>query len=389
MSGGAGSALSIATPLATIDFRVDQAMTAMPLSGIRRSKGIAGWWAWWSRAPGLQPPYQVALALSTLGDCCTALHPGVCERASSGDRLGEAIDRIKVRLDTAGVARGRLPHVCAGGDVDVIRVHQDGIGRTRLRAVVLGGTLSLLVVLLPALGPGTAYANGGSYPSNAPTAPVGTRVTGGEELVDNSALCCRGWQHAGTPGVQYYRVPLKFADHLTVNFEHVTGSNTAVCVMPSSVSDFTIANATCLEDAYAADTKRGQLLFTAPTDSSVLMAIWDDGCCTDESWAYAFTLSVRHGTSLSVVAPVSVARGSKVKVKGQLIPALANASIAVRSKAKGQAWVSAGTLVTNANGRFHKKYRASVKGKFKLRFSYAGSSSYLGSSQLVKVKVTA
>ena len=129
----------------------------------------------------------------------------------------------------------------------------------RLSAVVV---LALVAVVGLVISP--AHANGGAYPSTAVTVAPGATVTGGATTITGY-----GPNVAGKTGNEFYRVTLGFGDHLVVDFTNITGYQTGVCVFDPGVTDFTLTNASCLEDVHTSSaTNKAQLQYIAPTAGS-------------------------------------------------------------------------------------------------------------------------
>ncbi len=242
---------------------------------------------------------------------------------------------------------------------------------------------SMLVVpalaLVAALGFVTppASADGGTYPSNAPTIASGYTVTGGAASIQSDDP-----NDAGKAGVQYYKVNMAFADHLVVDLTHITGnSGSDVCVMAPTVTDYTVADAGCLESAYTPTSKKVELQYIAPGNGAYLLVV-TPSCCSGGSWAYSMIVNVLHYSTVSAIGPPGVKVGHKIKVRGQASTA---GALSLQLKAGG--WQTVATGNTKSDGTFKLGYKATHTGSYKFRVLFA-SSGYIGSkSSKVKVRV--
>jgi hypothetical protein len=251
-------------------------------------------------------------------------------------------------------------------------------------------SLVLLVCLVlagPVLAPSTAYADGGTRPSNAPTLTPDHQVSGGAATVDTYAICCHQWQHPNSPGVQYWKVPLDFGDSLTLDYENVTGTYTGVCILAPSTTDFTVGTSDCVADDSTGDSKYSELKFTAPTSGAWFVVIHDNYCCSDEAWAYTLTAKVAHRTSVSLQGPAKSHRGRKITLSGAITPGIST-GVAIQRKIGTGKWATIANLTTTSTGAFSKRTKLRKVATYKFRARFAGAWTYLGSkSPVVKVNV--
>jgi hypothetical protein len=233
-----------------------------------------------------------------------------------------------------------------------------------------------VLALVVALGfSSPARADGGTYPSNAPTIVPGSTVSGGTTAADNDS--CRSAGHAG---VQYYKVALQPGDHLIADFTTVAGSSTYLCVFAPTVTDYTIGTANALEGEYTGTTKKAELQYIAPTSGDYLLAVerYESG----PSWAYSMIVNVLHASTVSASGPSGVKVGHKIKVNGQ-----ANVAGSVTLQLKSGGWKTVAQGNTRADGSFKLAYKATQTGLYKFRVLF-GANGYLGSkSSKVRVRV--
>ena len=242
-----------------------------------------------------------------------------------------------------------------------------------MRKLLVVPALALVASL--GLSAGPARADGGTYPSNAPTVTPGSTVQGGATTVETIYP-----NNAGKAGVQYYRVPMAFGDHLVVDFTAVSERGTGLCVFAPSVTDYTIQDADCLEEEYTSTTKKAQLQYIAPGDGAYLLAVHSTSYT---SWAYSMIVNVLHSSSVSASGPSSVAVGRKIRITGQASVA---GSVTLQLKAGG--WKTVDQAGTKSDGSFKLRYKPSSTGRHKFRVLFAGPPGYLGSmSSKVKVQV--
>lgn len=243
-----------------------------------------------------------------------------------------------------------------------------------MRKLFVVPVLALVAALC--LGTSPAYANGGTYPSNAPMVASGATVTGGATTITGY-----GPNVGGKTGNEFYRVALGFSDHLIIDFTNITGYGTGVCVFDPGVTDFTLTDADCLEDVHTSSaTNKAQLQYVAPTAGTYLLAVHTSD--SGQSWAYQATVNVLHASTVSATGPTSVKVGHKIRVKGQ---ASAAGIVVLQLKAGG--WKTVGQAHTKSDGSFKIKYKATHTGRYKFRVLF-GSSGYIGSkSSKVKVQV--
>ncbi len=242
----------------------------------------------------------------------------------------------------------------------------------RLSAVVV----LALVVAVVGLIASPANANGGTYPSNAPTVASGSTVSGGATTINGT-----GPNVGGKTGNEFYRVTLGFSDHLIVDFTNITGYDTGVCVFDPGVTDFTLTNADCLEDVHtSSSTNKAQLQYVAPVAGSYLLAVHTSG--SGQSWAYQAAVNVLHSSTVSASGPASVKVGHKIKVSGQ-----ASVAGAFTLQLKSGGWRTVRQGQTKADGTFKVSVKATHTGLYKFRVLFAANG-YLGSkSSKVKVRV--
>jgi hypothetical protein len=240
--------------------------------------------------------------------------------------------------------------------------------------LVLGLLVSALTLVSQA-----AYANGGTWPSNAPTMSPGVAVSGGAASVDTYTICCN------SPGVQYWKLPLSFGDRLTLNYENVTGRSTGVCVLAPNVTDYTVGSADCVVEDQTDQSPRDQLTFTSPSDGAWLLAVYDASCCPVEAWAYTMTATVQHRTVVSALAPSHRHRGKRMVVHGQLAPAM-QVPVQVQRKFGTAPWTTIATLTTAADGSYAKRTRLPLRpGLYKYRVLFGGNATALPSRAVAKV----
>lgn len=242
-----------------------------------------------------------------------------------------------------------------------------------MRKLFLVPALALVAALGLTVSP--AHANGGTYPSNAPTVTSGSTVSGGNPAVDDSSC-----NHAGHNGTEYYKVQLGPGDHLIVDLTDITGKNSDLCLFAPSVTDYTIASSNTLEEVETPTTHKVEMTYIAPTAGAYILA--PSATYSGESWGYSMIVNVLHGSAVSASGPQAVKVGHKIKIGGQ---ATAAGQVALQLKSGG--WQTVGQANTGGSGSFKFAYKATHTGQYKFRVLF-GASGYIGSkSSKVKVRV--
>lgn len=233
-------------------------------------------------------------------------------------------------------------------------------------------------IALPVAAASQADADGGSYPSNAPTLTPGQEATGGA-----TNLTAWGPYDAGKPGVQYWKLPLQFGDRLRVDFAHLTGSDTDVCVYSPAVTDYTLADASCLAER---DTdNRAELTFVAPKAGTYLLAVSDGAF--DDAWAYSLTAYVSQRTAVTLRAPARAGQRRNLTLTGTIAPAGAR-KVALKAISPAHGWRVARTTTADQNGHFTFHYRPGHTGLHRFKAIVAGTSQYsAATSNTVRVAV--
>jgi len=234
--------------------------------------------------------------------------------------------------------------------------------------VVVVGLVSAVLAGAP-----DAWANGGTYPSNAPTVAPGATVSGGNPSVDDASC-----YHAGHNGTEYYKVNLGPGDHLIADVTDITGKGTDLCLFAPSVTDYTIADSDYLAEVETSSTHKVEMTFIAPTAGAYILA--PSAFYSGEAWGYSMIVNVLHASAVSASGPSSVRVGHKIKVKGQ-----ASVAGAVSLQLKAGGWQTVATGATNSDGTFSLRYNPTHTGNYKFRVLFA-SSGYLD-SRTGKIKV--
>jgi hypothetical protein len=263
--------------------------------------------------------------------------------------------------------------------------HLEGLpkGRSLWITIVTAAALSLGLV-----GASPAQADGGAYPSQAPTITPGQTVSGGAVKTD---ISCSGsvWNCAGDVGVQYYRLPLNFGDKVTFDFQTVAGQTTYVCVMDPSVTDYTVADADCLTYGSTADSKFGELEYSAGKAASYLIAV-SDSSEVDESWGYSLVAKVqsRATPTLKLKAPKNAHVGATIRLHGKISPGGAK-KLTLKAKSPAHGWIVSGRTKSDSRGRFVFSYHLGHAGPHEFRVFFAGKGLYdPASSKTVHVHVS-
>lgn len=236
------------------------------------------------------------------------------------------------------------------------------------------------------IGQAAANADGAdSYPSNALPLTSGQTVTGGVPITDHHRYCDLGYQCAGHPGVQYYRVPLEAGDQATFDFQaFVANSYVEVCILNPSVTDYTVADAFCLPGGYARTddgTSRAQLKWTAGAAGSYLVAVSHPALDIDAPWGYSMNTYVRHRVTpiLHVKGPKNARTGQTIKLRGSITPATSQ-RVVLTSKSPAHGWQKMGTTKSDSAGRFSFPYHLGHKGPHKFRVTFKGKGLYNAAS---------
>jgi hypothetical protein len=245
-----------------------------------------------------------------------------------------------------------------------------------MRRLLLVPVLSLVAALGVAT---TAAANGGTYPSGAPTIVSGQAVNGGTTKVTGGA--------AGQTGREFYRITLGFGDVLTADFTTVTGDYTSVCVLDPGVTDFTVSKASCLQSSQTGGTRKAELVYTAPAAGSYLVDLRTcTSLCDSVSWAYTMVATVAHPSTVSAsTAKTAIKAGRKIKIIGNVTPP--GSTLTVQRSDHG--WQTVGTVTANAAGAYKFVTKAPTRGIYKFRVLFGGGNGYLSSiSSKVKVRAS-
>jgi hypothetical protein len=237
---------------------------------------------------------------------------------------------------------------------------------------LVGVVLALAVAGLLAVAP-QAWAAGGTYPSSAPVVAPGGTVSGGNPHVDDSSC-----YHAGHNGTEYYKVNLGPGDHLIVDLTDITGEGSDLCLFAPSVTDYTIASASTLQQVQTSSTHKVEMTYIAPTAGAYILA--PSASYGGESWGYSMIVNVLHGSTLSAAGPQAVKAGHKIKIGGQ-----ASAPGQVTLQLKSGGWQTVKQANTAADGTFKLVFKPTSSGLYKFRVVFAAPG-YIG-SQTPKIKV--
>jgi hypothetical protein len=259
---------------------------------------------------------------------------------------------------------------------------------SRASRIVRAGLVALLALVLGTTWAGPAHADGGAYPSSAPTIASGQTVTGGTADVQWKCGFSLSYYCAGSSGVQYYKLPLALGDRVTFQFQRITGYGLGVCVLSPAVTDYTIADAECIASEDAASTGFGQLQYTAGQSATYLVAVYDHYASYHESWAYSMLTSIqtRQAPAISLQGSKSVKVGRTMHLHGTVTPKL-RARLTLESKSPAHGWIVADRTKAKG-GTYSFDYRPGHTGKHQFRVKFAGKSIYLpAQSKTLRVDV--
>ena len=183
------------------------------------------------------------------------------------------------------------------------------------------------------------------------------------------------------------------ATTLIVDLTHpITGnSGSAVCVMAPTVTDFTVASASCLESEYTPTSKKVELqLHCSPTAGAFLLEGGNSFLLQVARKKNLGVLDEReraapeHGVPRQRTVDRKYRLGHKLKIKGQATVA---GPLTLQLKRGGWKTVAQGAATT-ASGSYTFTVKATQRGLYKFRVLFGGGNGYLGSrSKQVKVRV--
>ena len=225
---------------------------------------------------------------------------------------------------------------------------------------------------------GAAPLNGGTDIASAPELPIGQEVSGG-----------------GTSDAEYtefWRILLRAADHVRLDYASTNGTQVIIGVLPPSVTDY---NYTGNLDAMAlpfvnggADrgtTTKDEGLFVAPRSGDYTIALQVPG--PNDVLAYTLTGYVRHYTHTTITAPPLVRKRAAVVYRGTVAGA-SSGKIELQSRSLTHSvWKTFALATIDANGSFRYRTRVAGTGTYRIRAVYPGDSSHLPSMAIVSFKV--
>jgi hypothetical protein len=247
--------------------------------------------------------------------------------------------------------------------------------RTPVSAVGLGVTVFLFVLVTQ------AWAAGGRSIASAPTMQLGQE------------------QRNAVNGIEYWRVPLKVGDRLTIRFGAQPGASggVGVCLHAPGVTDSTIGNQPCSVTQFNGSSSAASFDVTATRTGAWVMAVHyayygtscvDDGkldpLC-DRTVSYSLTAYVKHQIALSVTAPNLVRLGSKVTLNGRVTGG-AKGSVLVEGYVDNE-WKTLSVGKLSRTGRFSLAFKPKVAGTLQVRVSYPEAPLYLGSARELAIRV--
>jgi hypothetical protein len=236
-------------------------------------------------------------------------------------------------------------------------------GRREMKRTSLVAVGACAVVAVAARG---VLADGGSSIANAPELPVGRQVDGG---TDNGAL-------------EFWRVTLKRADHLRLDFGNTTGQGgVSLFVFSSKVTDYTLDDSQPLGDK--STEKKAELRFVAPTPGRYTVEV--RGYCGNCPYSYILTGFVRHYTHLTLSVPRVARAHTLVLLRGRVI-GLSSGNIAIQAKSQ-RGWKTLTLMNVKPGGSFAYKTRVGSPGTYRGRVVFYGDASHLPTSAVLSIKI--
>jgi hypothetical protein len=136
--------------------------------------------------------------------------------------------------------------------------------------------------------------SGGSSIASAPQLPIGTKVVGGDNRGDYG---------------EFWRIPLKAGDRLTIDFGSINGCYTYLYVYAPNVTDNSLRNAdSVVSDSTSA---KGELTWTANGSGSWIIRV---GSC-----GYEMTARVKRGAFASAAGGDSIATAPPLRVGARIV----------------------------------------------------------------------
>jgi hypothetical protein len=222
---------------------------------------------------------------------------------------------------------------------------------------------------------GSAIGAGGRTIATAPTMPLGQQ------------------QLNTLSGIDYWRLPLKEGDRLTIDYGPQQQFNwVEVCLQTPDVTDATFGNQPCYarqanvqESKLTLDVRPGGLwtLAVVPYPGCDNGGIINPRCGSGVS--YFATVYVKHPTHMTLRAPSIAHRSSRITMTGTLTGT--RGSVLVERSWNGGGWGTVGIAHPASNGSFRVLLTPKKKGSLRVRATFPEAPSYIGSSASVYVRV--
>jgi hypothetical protein len=223
---------------------------------------------------------------------------------------------------------------------------------------------------------------------------VGSAIGAGGRTIATAPTIQFGQQQLNTlNGIDYWRIPLKEGDRLTVDYGPQQSFNwVEICLQTPNVTDATVGNQPCY--ARQANVQESKLTMDARPGGLWTLAVMPyPGCDSGgiinpncgSSVSYTLTVYVKHQTHMTLRGPSITHRGSHITISGRLTGT--RGSVLVEQSWNGGGWATVGIAHPSVSGSFSIRLTPKKKGSLRVRATFPEAPTFIGSGAAVFVRV--